>query len=78
VGRGSRFAATLGVTIRERRVGLGLSQAQIGRPLGRAYVSLVENGRVSPSLGSLLLIAERLDLSAWELLRMVHNRMTLR
>jgi transcriptional regulator with XRE-family HTH domain len=78
VGRGSRFAAALGVTIRERRIGLGLSQADIGRPLSRAYVSLVEHGRVSPSLGSLVLISERLGLSAWELLRLVNKRMTLR
>ena len=78
VGGGSAFAAALGATIRERRRRLGLSQAELGDPLSRAYVSRVEHGQLSPSLGSLLLMAERLGLPAWELLKLVNNRMTAR
>jgi len=77
-GGGSAFATALGATIRERRRGLGLSQAELGFPLTRAYVSQVEHGHLSPSLGSLLLIAQRLGIPAWELLRLVNNRMTMR
>lgn len=77
-GGGSTFAAALGATIRERRRRLGLSQAALGAPLSRAFISSVEHGRLSPSLGSLLLMAERLELPAWELLRRVNKRMTTR
>jgi transcriptional regulator with XRE-family HTH domain len=77
-GEGSAFARALGATIRERRVGLGLSQADVGAPLSRAFISLVESGRVRPSLGSLVLIAEHLGLSSWELLQLVNRRMTMR
>ena len=77
-GGGYAFATALGATIRERRRGLGLSQAELGSPLSRAYVSRVEHGHLSPSLGSLLLIAQRLGMPAWELLRLVNNRMTVR
>jgi transcriptional regulator with XRE-family HTH domain len=75
-GDGSSLAGALGETIRERRLSLGLSQAQVGDPLSRAFVSLVENGRVAPSLGSLALISARLGLEPWELLRLVNQRMT--
>jgi transcriptional regulator with XRE-family HTH domain len=77
-GDGSTLADALGETIRERRLQLGLSQAEIGDPLSRAFVSLVENGRVTPSLGSLTLISEHLGLAPWELLWLVNRRMTRR
>ena len=75
-GAGSSFAVALGETFRERRQHLGLSQAAVGQPLSRAYVSLIEHGRVMPSLGSLVLMSEHLGLSAWELLLLVNKRMT--
>jgi len=78
VGGGSPFAHALGATIRERRRRLGLSQAELGHPLSRAYVSRVEHGELSPSLGSLVLLSERLGIPAWELLKVVHNRVTTR
>jgi transcriptional regulator with XRE-family HTH domain len=76
VGKGTRFARTLGSTIRKRRERLGLSQQELGRPLSRAFVSLVENGHVSPSLASLVLISARLGLPVWELLKAVSEQMT--
>jgi transcriptional regulator with XRE-family HTH domain len=74
-GRGSAFARALGSTIRQRRERLGLSQQDVGGPLSRAFISLVENGRVSPSLPSLVLISARLDLPPWKLLKTVSEKM---
>lgn len=74
-GDGSAFARTLGATIRQHRERMGMSQREIGTPLSRAFISLVENGHVSPSLASLMLISARLDLPAWELLKAVSEQM---
>ncbi len=38
-----------------------MSQAEVGRPFTRAYISLVETGRTLPSLPALLHIAAQLD-----------------
>jgi DNA-binding XRE family transcriptional regulator len=70
-GTGSAFARALGNEIRHRRRELGLTQETVARPMGRAFLSLVERGRLTPSLGSLLIIAQRLDTSAAEILRSV-------
>ena len=75
-GDGSIFARVLGATIRQRRKRMGMSQQDIGRPLSRAFISLVENGHISPSLASLVLISARLDLPAWELLKAVSEQMS--
>lgn len=74
-GDGSVFARTLGATIRQHRERMGMSQGEIGRPLSRAFISLVENGHISPSLASLVLISARLDLPVWELLKAVSEQM---
>lgn len=70
-GSGTVFARILGREIRRRRIELGLSQASVGRPLSRAYISSVEAGRLTPSLPSLLLIARRLNSSAAAILSVV-------
>ena len=75
-GRGTRFARTLGSTIRQRRETLGLTQQEVGEPLSKSFISLVENGQVSPSLASLVLISARLEVPAWKLLRVVSHQMT--
>jgi len=67
-GGGTAFAIALGQEIRRRRLALGLSQADLGAPLSRAFVSLVEHGRLTPSLPSLLLIASRLGTTGAALL----------
>lgn len=71
VGTGTAFAQALGVEIRRRRSELGLTQESVARPMGRSFLSLVERGRLTPSLGSLLIIAQRLDTSAADILRSV-------
>jgi len=45
-----------------------MTQTQLGHPLTRAYVSAIEHGRCLPSLGVLVLFAERLGMSAAEVL----------
>jgi transcriptional regulator with XRE-family HTH domain len=59
-GRDGQLAADLGRRIRAARVALGMSQAELGRPLTRAYVSQVESGQTLPSLPAFLHLADRL------------------
>jgi transcriptional regulator with XRE-family HTH domain len=77
-GAGTPFALALGQAIRSRRRQLGLSQEELGRPLSKTFVSLLEHGRLSPSLGSLVLIADRLGVTASDLLHEVNEGSTSR
>jgi transcriptional regulator with XRE-family HTH domain len=61
-------AATLGSRIRQLRIRAGLTQAELGLPMTRSFVSAVEHGRALPSLPALLLIATRLGVPVGELL----------
>jgi transcriptional regulator with XRE-family HTH domain len=61
-------AATLGSRIRKLRIEVGLTQAELGSPMTRSFVSAIEHGRVLPSLPALLLISGRLGVPAGELL----------
>jgi transcriptional regulator with XRE-family HTH domain len=70
-GPGTPLAVAIGREIRRRRVAAGLSQAEVGRPLTRAFVSAVENGHTVPSLASLVLLAARLATDAATLLESV-------
>lgn len=63
------LAIELGRRIRLAREALGMSQAELGRPLTRAYVSQVESGRTLPSLPALLHLAERLGVAPGLLLQ---------
>ena len=58
--------------VRERnsdlRIRAGLTQAELGSPMTRSYVSAVERGRAIPSLPSLLLMASRLGVPVAELI----------
>lgn len=67
------FAIALGEEIRRRRLALGLTQADLGAPLSRAFVSRVEHGRLTPSLPSLLLLADRLGSTGAALLATVET-----
>lgn len=60
-------AATLGSRIRELRMGVGLTQGELGWPMTRSFVSAVEHGRALPSLPALLLISARLGVPVGEL-----------
>ncbi len=61
-------AITFGTRIRELRIRAGLTQAELGSPMTRSFVSAVEHGRALPSLPALLLIASRLGVPVGELL----------
>src|SRR3990170_5519187 len=58
---GTPFALALGATIRCRRLSADLSQEELGHPLTKGFVSQVERGRALPSIGALLLFADRLE-----------------
>lgn len=62
------FARQLGGRIRAARLARGLSQADVGQPFTRAYISLVESGHSLPSLPALFHIAERLGVEPCSLL----------
>lgn len=66
-------APTFGQLIRELRTARKLSQAELGRPLTRSYISLIENDRAVPSVRTLLAIAWRLDVDPAELLWAVNR-----
>lgn len=53
----------LGGEVRRRRLARGLTQAELGAPLTKAYVSAVEQGRAVPSLPALRHLALRLGVS---------------
>jgi transcriptional regulator with XRE-family HTH domain len=63
----------LGAEVRSRRRAAGLTQAELGDPLTKAYVGLLEAGRVLPSLPTFIVLAERLGMSPDELLRAVNK-----
>ena len=65
----------LGQEIRRRRSELGLSQADLGQPFTRAFVSAVEGGHCVPSLSALLLLAQRLQTTGGDLLDAVNPRL---
>ena len=67
-GPESDFARALGAELRKERVARGLTQAHLGYPLTRAFVSSVESGRTVPSLASLLLLTDRLGIRCGQLL----------
>jgi len=66
---GSSRSTTLWTRIRELRIRAGLTQAELGAPMTRSFVSAVENGRAVLSLPALTLMSSRLDVPVAELLR---------
>lgn len=65
---GAQARRAIGDRIRSRRIASGLSQAALGSPRTRSFVSQVEHGRTAPSLASLFAFAERLGLDPAELI----------
>lgn len=55
--------AAFGIVVREARLGSGLSQEALAGAAGlhRTYVSQIERGLKSPSLGAMHALAEALD-----------------
>ena len=65
---GQPFASMLGSRIRDLRIRAGLTQAELGSPRTRSFISAVEHGRSLPSLRALLQMSERLGVPASVLL----------
>lgn len=59
---------SLGHRIRQLRQARGLTQSQLGGPLSKSFISLLEKDRTQPSLNTLLLVARRLGTSVDALL----------
>lgn len=55
----------IGRAIAERRMALGLSVRELGAKIGVNYttLSLIENGRMNPSIGTLTKITDELGLT---------------
>ncbi|MHB8460732.1 MAG: helix-turn-helix domain-containing protein [Candidatus Limnocylindrales bacterium] len=70
------LAGRVGAEIRRRRVDSGLTQAELGSPLSRSFISAVEHGRVVPSLATLTLVAHRLGIGLGTLLDGVDDHLS--
>ncbi len=66
----------IGRELHRRRTALGLSQASLGEPLTRAFVSAVEHGRTVPSIAALALLTDRLGTGLADFFRGVNEQMT--
>lgn len=59
---GKAVATRVGQNIREVRIKLGLTQAQLAAPeFSISYISAIERGKIRPSLKALSILARRLD-----------------
>lgn len=65
----------VGAELRRRRTEVGLTQAGLGRPLSRGFVSAVEHGRAVPSLPALAHMLARIDMSLSEFFERVEARL---
>ncbi len=65
------FETALGTAIRARRMELGFSQEDVAdkTALHRTYISSIERGERNVSLVNIVLIANALEMGAWELLK---------
>ena len=70
------WRVALGLELRDRRRGSGLTQGALGAPLTKGFVSAVEHGRTIPSLPALRLMTDRLGVPLGEFLRSVDLRST--
>jgi transcriptional regulator with XRE-family HTH domain len=76
--RNATLASAIGQELRRRRVAEGLSQAALGRPYTRAFVSAVELGRAVPSIPALTVLLDNLGLGLDEFFWGVQQHMTVR
>ncbi len=71
--RARRAAAQqIGARIHRSRLEAGLTQAELGAPYSKSYVSAVEHGRCLPSLPVLWLFAARLGIDVGSLVHGVN------
>lgn len=68
------WRVALGLELRDRRRGSGLTQEALGAPLTKGFVSAVEHGRTVPSIPALRLMTDRLGVPLGEFFRSVDRR----
>ena len=68
---------SFGAVLRQIREGRSLSQEQLGFESGyhRTYISLLERGLKSPSLGTIMSLAAALGVTATEMIRRVERQL---
>jgi transcriptional regulator with XRE-family HTH domain len=76
-GPGSDLSVAIGRELRRQRRAKGMTQAALGAPLTRAFVSAVERGRTVPSLPALALLADRLGVALEDFFFGVKVQMTV-
>lgn len=75
-GNSSPLALAIGRELQRRRKASGLTQASLGQPLTRGFVSAVERGHTVPSIAALALLTDRLDAGLDDFFRGVNEQMT--
>jgi transcriptional regulator with XRE-family HTH domain len=75
-GPGSSLRLAIGQELRRRRVEAGLTQAALGDPFTRAFVSAVESGQAVPSITALALLVDRLGAPLTDFFSGVNDQMT--
>ena len=75
-GVGTSLAVAIGRELHRRRKARGLSQASLGEPLTRGFVSAVERGHTVPSIAALALLTDRLETGLDDFFRGVNEQMT--
>jgi transcriptional regulator with XRE-family HTH domain len=70
------LADAIGRELYRRRRAKGLTQALLGEPLTRAFVSAVERGHTVPSIAALALLTDRLETGLDDFFRGVNEQMT--
>ncbi|MHC8403550.1 helix-turn-helix domain-containing protein [Pseudomonas sp. MDT1-17] len=69
--------AAFGCVLAERRKGLGLSQEKLGfeAEMDRSFISLLERGRRSPTLDTLMRLCQVLEISLTQLSALVEAKL---
>ena len=71
------IAEAFGVTVREERKKLGISQEKFGELVGvhRTYVGMIERGEKNITLSNIVKVSRALGLTASELLSLTEERL---
>jgi transcriptional regulator with XRE-family HTH domain len=72
----TNIALQLGKVIRELRLEAGYSQVEFAERAGiyQTYISRVENGRANPSLNALIVVANTLGVTVFELFELTRKQ----
>lgn len=76
-GAGSPLSIAIGRELRHRRVARAMTQASLGAPLTRGFVSAVERGHTVPSIPALALLVDRLEVPLDDFFSGVKAQMTV-